>query len=460
MEKKDETKPLVTIKKEIVRQERWYFGGLAGILAACCTHPLDTLKVQLQTQQRADYGLISMAAKVIRDDGFLALYNGLSASCLRQATYTTTRFAIYGSVRSLRPNSNLSFIEKISLAAVSGAVGAFVGAPADLVNVRMQNDPKLPKEQRRNYKHAIDGIVRICREEGPKKLLNGASMAVIRGAFVTVGQIAFYEQVKQVLLASGYFKDNIITHFTSSFAAGAGATLLTMPLDVMKTRMMNAPPGTYNSLLDCFKDIMKDAIVIAADSRCPAGDIIFDDNVLNIYRLSDNIYALGAGTSADCDFQARLLESQLELFKLNQDRQVRVATAVTKIQQHLFRHQGYLGAYLIIVDVDVTGSHMATVHPHRSISFLPFVASGSGGYTSLSVIEDRYKANIIEDETKQLIHKFLSYEIIAVRTEKQADYTLTKATAEVLSINVKKIEYDVVNGKVKATETHEAMQLA
>ncbi|CAF1077302.1 unnamed protein product [Rotaria sp. Silwood1] len=257
MEKKEETKPLITVKKEPVRQERWYFGGLAGILAACCTHPLDTLKVQLQTQQRAEYGLVSMAAKVIRDDGFLALYNGLSASCLRQATYTTTRFAIYGSVRSLRPNSNLNFFEKISLAAVSGAVGAFVGAPADLVNVRMQNDPKLPKENRRNYKHAIDGLVRICREEGPKKLFNGASMAVIRGAFVTVGQIAFYEQVKQVLLASGYFQDNIITHFTSSFAAGAGATLLTMPLDVMKTRLMNAPPGTYNSILDCFKDIMK-----------------------------------------------------------------------------------------------------------------------------------------------------------------------------------------------------------
>ncbi|CAF4658799.1 unnamed protein product, partial [Rotaria magnacalcarata] len=49
--KKEETKPLITIKKEPVRLERWYFGGLAGILAACCTHPLDTLKVQLQTQQ-------------------------------------------------------------------------------------------------------------------------------------------------------------------------------------------------------------------------------------------------------------------------------------------------------------------------------------------------------------------------------------------------------------------------
>jgi dicarboxylate transporter 10 len=37
----------------------------------------------------------------------------------------------------------------------------------------MQNDSKAPKEQRRNYKHAIDGLIRIWREEGPKKLFNG-----------------------------------------------------------------------------------------------------------------------------------------------------------------------------------------------------------------------------------------------------------------------------------------------
>jgi len=32
-------------------------------------------------------------------------------------------------------------------------------------------------------------------------------------------QIAFYEQVKQILLATGYFKDNTITHFSSSVVA-------------------------------------------------------------------------------------------------------------------------------------------------------------------------------------------------------------------------------------------------
>lgn len=72
---------------------------------------------------------------------------------------------------------------------------------------------------------------------------------------------------------------------------------------------------------------------------------------------------------------------------------MRVATAVRKMQQHLFRfvlfygmilellniynrYRGYLGTYLIIVGVDVTGSHIATVHPHGSAAFLPFVASG------------------------------------------------------------------------------------
>ena len=69
----------------------------------------------------------AMAVKIMRDDGFFALYNGLSASCLRQATYTTTRFAIYGAIKSMKGDSSLSFVEKISLAAVSGAVGAFVG---------------------------------------------------------------------------------------------------------------------------------------------------------------------------------------------------------------------------------------------------------------------------------------------------------------------------------------------
>ena len=37
------------MKPDPKRQSRWYFGGLASAGAACVTHPLDLLKVHLQT---------------------------------------------------------------------------------------------------------------------------------------------------------------------------------------------------------------------------------------------------------------------------------------------------------------------------------------------------------------------------------------------------------------------------
>lgn len=133
-------------EQQTKRLSRWYFGGLASAGAACCTHPLDLIKVTLQTQQ----GKISAAeltAKVIREQGVLALYNGLSASMLRQLTYSTTRFGIYEVGKSYI--STDSFLGKVALAGMSGTVGGIVGTPADMVNVRMQNDVKLPPEQRR-----------------------------------------------------------------------------------------------------------------------------------------------------------------------------------------------------------------------------------------------------------------------------------------------------------------------
>jgi dicarboxylate transporter 10 len=59
-----------------------------------------------------------------------------------------------------------------------------------------------------------------------------------------------------MLLKTGYFKDNLVTHFSASLSAGLIATAFTMPLDVLKTRLMNAKPGQYNSILSCIKDVM------------------------------------------------------------------------------------------------------------------------------------------------------------------------------------------------------------
>lgn len=235
------------------RVGKWYFGGLASAGAACCTHPLDLIKVHLQTQQGGKVSVAQMSVKLFRSDGFLAFYNGLSASLLRQLTYSTTRIGMYETLKKQFPQDQaLPFYQKAFLAGVAGACGGLVGTPGDLINVRMQNDVKLPPAERRNYKHAIDGVFRIAKEEGVARLFNGATMATCRAILMTIGQLSFYDQIKQMLIESGIAKDNLATHFSSSFCAASIATMMTQPLDVMKTRMMNAAPGQFKGIGDCF----------------------------------------------------------------------------------------------------------------------------------------------------------------------------------------------------------------
>ncbi|KAH8420829.1 hypothetical protein KR222_006122 [Zaprionus bogoriensis] len=228
------------------RISRWYFGGVASSMAVVVTHPLDLMKVLIQTQ-KDKLSIAKTTNKILKEQGFLAFYNGISASFLRQYTYTLARFGFYTVGASLV--STKSMTRKVLLAATGGAVGGFVGAPADLINVRLQNDIKLPPDQRRNYKHALDGLVRVCREEGWMSLYNGATMTALRGAVMTVGQIACYEQAKDILVSFG-FPQRMYTYILASTLSAISATALSQPIDVIKTRRMNARPGEYANLLD------------------------------------------------------------------------------------------------------------------------------------------------------------------------------------------------------------------
>lgn len=72
------------------------------------------------------------------------IWLGISASLLRQLTYSTTRFGVYETLKKQFPSDQpLPFYQKAFLAGLSGALGGLVGTPGDLINVRMQNDVKV-----------------------------------------------------------------------------------------------------------------------------------------------------------------------------------------------------------------------------------------------------------------------------------------------------------------------------
>jgi hypothetical protein len=49
----------------------------------------------------------------------------------------------------------------------------------DILLVRMTSDTVKPVDQRYNYSNAIDGLIRMIREEGPKTLARGLGTNVV-----------------------------------------------------------------------------------------------------------------------------------------------------------------------------------------------------------------------------------------------------------------------------------------
>ena len=179
---------------------------------------------------------------VVQNDSILGLYRGLSASLLRQLTYSTTRFGIYSELKDhfTTALSQPSLPSLIAMASTSGFIGGVAGNPADVLNVRMQHDAALPPAQRRNYRNAVDGLYRMWTEEGWRSGFRGVGANSLRAVLMTASQLASYDSFKTLLLEKLGMEDGLTTHFSASFLAGFVATTVCSPVDVVKTRVMSA----------------------------------------------------------------------------------------------------------------------------------------------------------------------------------------------------------------------------
>ncbi|KAK6456345.1 mitochondrial dicarboxylate transport protein [Scheffersomyces xylosifermentans] len=214
------------------------------MIACLVTHPLDLAKVRLQTASTPGQSLVSMIYQIITKEGLFKIYSGLTASLLRQATYSTARFGIYEFLKEkyveTTNNSKPSTAVLLPMSMVAGALGGLVGNPSDVVNIRMQNDSSLPVDQRRNYRNAFDGIYRVCKDEGAISLFRGLTPNLVRGVLMTASQVVTYDIAKNLLVDQIHMDPaKKSTHFSASLLAGLVATTVCSPADVVKTRIMN-----------------------------------------------------------------------------------------------------------------------------------------------------------------------------------------------------------------------------
>lgn len=146
--------------------------------------------------------------------------------------------------------------------------------PTDVVKVRMQAEARSATGIKR-YSSTMNAYSTIARKEGVaglwkgmiiitklaidvrldckslSKRFTGTLPNISRNAIVNVAEIVCYDLFKEYILNSGLLKDGVPCHFSAAVAAGFCTTVVASPVDVVKTRFMNAPVGQYRGAVDC-----------------------------------------------------------------------------------------------------------------------------------------------------------------------------------------------------------------
>ena len=158
------------------------------------------------------------AYTVLKEEGFGALYRGVSLTALRQGTNQAVNFSAYTEFKSLLQNWQPKYSEKelpsyqtMMIGLVSGAMGPLSNAPIDTIKTRLQKTPGEPGQS------AISRITMIAKDmfkqEGFRAFYMGITPRIMRVAPGQAVTFTVYEYLKALLeeshlpLVSGTYEE-------------------------------------------------------------------------------------------------------------------------------------------------------------------------------------------------------------------------------------------------------------
>ncbi|XP_030556076.1 congested-like trachea protein isoform X1 [Drosophila novamexicana] len=242
-------------------------GGFGGICNVLSGHPLDTIKVRLQTMPRPApgeqplyRGTFDCAAKTIRNEGVRGLYKGMSAPLTGVAPIFAMCFAGYALGKRLQQRgeeAKLTYPQIFVAGSFSGLFSTFIMAPGERIKVLLQTQGIGPGGEKK-YNGMIDCAIKLYKEGGLRSVFKGSCATMLRDLPANGLYFLVYEYIQDVAKANS--KTGEINTASTIFAGGAAGMaywLLGMPADVLKSRLQSAPEGTYkHGVRSVFKDLI------------------------------------------------------------------------------------------------------------------------------------------------------------------------------------------------------------
>lgn len=217
------------------------------------------MRLQVQTTAAGSTpkysGLFGTMGTVAKEEGVGALWKGLEPGLHRQCLYGGLRIGLYDPLKQLIVGKDhvgdVPLPQKILAGLLTGGIAIAIACPTDLVKVRMQAEGKLAPGMPKKYPSAFAAYGIIAKEEGIAGLWTGLGPNVMRNSVINATELASYDQIKQVMLASG-IEDGVGVHLSAGLGAGFAAVCVGSPVDVVKSRVMGDKEGLYKGTLDCF----------------------------------------------------------------------------------------------------------------------------------------------------------------------------------------------------------------
>lgn len=246
-------------------------GSMSGMFATCCIQPMDMIKVRIQlgAAEGGSTSPVTIAKTMIKEEGFMSLYSGLSAGLTRQVVYTGARLGLFDIFTDMSKDPAYAgvngFVKKSVCALSAGGIAAVAGTPADLALIRMQSDSMLPEAERRNYSGVGHALRSIAASDGPTGLFKGALPTATRAMALNFGMLAFNAQAKELLQGAG--APVPLQIFGASAIAGFAASAFSLPFDFVKTQIQKMKPDPvtgempFKGPIDCaMKQVQKGGI--------------------------------------------------------------------------------------------------------------------------------------------------------------------------------------------------------
>ncbi|CAL7933433.1 unnamed protein product [Xylocopa violacea] len=226
-------------------------GGFGGICTVVAGHPLDTIKVRLQTmpvpgpnETLLYSGTIDCAKKTIAKEGIRGLYKGMGAPLCGVAPIFAISFYGFGLGKQLirkSDNQELTLLQLFCAGAFSGIFTTVIMAPGERIKclLQVQHGDTKPK-----YNGPIDCTKQLYREGGIKNIYKGTCATLLRDVPASGMYFMTYECLKKWMSSEDGKVGILQTIFAGGFA-GIANWVVGMPPDVLKSRLQSAPDNTY-----------------------------------------------------------------------------------------------------------------------------------------------------------------------------------------------------------------------